>query len=239
MSATVVLVHGAWHGAWCWERLTPLLADAGIECIAVNLPGHGDDTGPLTDLHGDADRVRAVIDGVDGPVVLVGHSYGGMVITDAGVHPLVRHLVYVAALVPDIEESAANAMAVEAQAAGVQIDSGLAAAMVIDDDGITTLAADAVAAFLYNDCDAATQEWAAARVSPQPMTTLVQAPRAVAWRERPSTYIVCEKDQAIPPGLQRIFATRCTETIALPTDHSPFADRPDLLAPILVALARA
>ena len=107
--ATIVLVHGAWHGAWCWERLTPLLDDAGVTSIAVDLPGHGNDRGPFTDLHGDADRVRETLDDVDGDVVLVGHSYGGCVITDAGAHPDVRHLVYVAAFPLDADESAANA----------------------------------------------------------------------------------------------------------------------------------
>ncbi len=239
MTATIVLVHGAWHGAWCWERLTPLLDAAGIPSIAVDLPGHGDDTGPLTDMHGDADRVRAVLDGVDGDVVLVGHSYGGIVITDAGTHPKVRHLVYIAALAIDAGETAATAVAAEAEVAGVEHPKpGLADVMQFHDDGTCTLPAEGVARFLYNECDGATQAWAAAHVSPQPMVTLAQSPRAVAWRERPSTYVLCEQDRGVPTPLQRILAKRCTTTVALPTDHSPFAGRPDLLAPILVDLAR-
>jgi pimeloyl-ACP methyl ester carboxylesterase len=239
MAATIVLVHGAWHGAWCWERLTPLLDDAGIRSIAIDLPGHGADPGPLTDLHGDADRVRATLDRVDGDVVLVGHSYGGCVITDAGVHPSVRHLVFVAALPLDEGESAGDAALAEANEAGYeQPKLGLADMMQFQDDGTCTLPPEGVAALLYNECDEATQQWAAAHVGPQAMATFTQSPRAVAWRERPSTYVLCEKDLGIPAPLQRILAKRSGATVALPTDHSPFAGRPDLLAPILIDLAQ-
>ena len=239
MTATIVLVHGAWHGAWCWERLTPLLDAAGVPSIAIDLPGHGDDPGPFTDMHGDADRVRAVLDGLDDDVVLVGHSYGGIVITDAGVQPSVRHLVYVAAFAVDVHESAANALTAEAEAAGVEhTKPGLGDLMQFHDDGTCTLPAEGVAALLYNECDAATQEWAAERLCPQPMVTFTQSPRAVAWRERPSTYVLCEKDRGVPASLQALLARRCTETVVLPTDHSPFAGRPDLLAPILIGLAQ-
>lgn len=97
-AATVPLVHGAWHCRWCWERVTALLSKAGIASVAVDLPGHGDDAGPLGDLHADADRVRRVLDPPAGPVELAGHSYGGAVITDAGAHPAVARRVYLTAL---------------------------------------------------------------------------------------------------------------------------------------------
>ena len=68
----VVLVHGAWHGAWCWEPAIAALAAAGVTALAVDLPGHGDDPGPLGDLHGDAAHVTSVLNSLDGPVVLAG-----------------------------------------------------------------------------------------------------------------------------------------------------------------------
>ena len=74
-NVTVVLVHGAWHGAWCWSALQAELDQRGIASIAVDLPGHGASTAPLGDLHGDAAAVAAVVDRIDGDVVLVGHSY--------------------------------------------------------------------------------------------------------------------------------------------------------------------
>ena len=153
-----------------------------------------------------------MLDGIDGDVVLVGHSYGGVVITDAGVHPAVRHLVYVAAFAVDADESAANAVVDEAAAAAIEFPKpGLPDAMQFHDDGMCTLAPEGVAAFLYNDCDPATQQWATERVGAQPMVTLRRSrPRAVAWRERPSTYVLCEKDLGVPASLQAILARRCT-----------------------------
>src|SRR5580692_10957430 len=74
---SIVLVHGAWHGAWAWERVLPLLTAAGVACRALDLPGHGEDGGPFGDLDADIARVRETLDEVDGDAVLVGHSYGG------------------------------------------------------------------------------------------------------------------------------------------------------------------
>lgn len=82
MTATVVLVHGAWHGAWCWDLVVDQLHQQDVPVVAIDLPGHGVSTEPLTDLHGHGDAVRAALESIDGPVVLVGHSYGGAAITD-------------------------------------------------------------------------------------------------------------------------------------------------------------
>src|SRR5215468_763472 len=140
----VVLVHGAWHGAWCWGPAIAALAAAGVTALAVDLPGHGDDPGPLGDLHGDAAHVRAVLDALDGPVVLAGHAYGGAVITEAGSHRAVSHLVYLAAFALDDGESCNNAARQEAAAEGISHTGrpDLAAGYVAGPDGIATLAPD-------------------------------------------------------------------------------------------------
>jgi pimeloyl-ACP methyl ester carboxylesterase len=195
MTATVVLVHGAWHGAWCFEREIPLLRAAGIPVVALDLPGHGRDPGPFTDLHGDAARVRAALDGTEGDVVLLGHSYGGAVITEAGVHPAVTHLVYLCALALDSGESCATAAVGEAKTLSHDGRPTLADGLVNHPDGSTTLTPEAAAACLYNDCDADTVAWAIAHLGPQPMANLGQSPTAVAWRQTPSTYVVCADDQ--------------------------------------------
>ncbi len=96
-SATVVLVHGVAHGAWAWDKVVAGLQSANVAVLAVDLPGQGDDPGPILDLHGDADRVTKVVDAIDGPIVLVGHSYGAAVIAEAGVRPNVVRLVFIAA----------------------------------------------------------------------------------------------------------------------------------------------
>src|SRR3954471_3185281 len=97
--ATVVLVHGAWHGAWCWEKVVPLLGEAGVPVVAVGLP--------LTSLADDVDAVTATLDATGEPVVLCGHSYGEAVTTNAGDDSAVEHLVYITAFACDEGESPA------------------------------------------------------------------------------------------------------------------------------------
>lgn len=240
MGRRVVLVHGAWHGAWAWERALPLLRDAGVEAVAVDLPGHGDDTGPLGDLHGDAARVRAELDRSEDDTVLVGHSYGGAVITEAGDHPAVGHLVYLCALAIDAGETCARAAVDEAAKAGISHEGrpNLADALIIDGDQLARLDPDLAAACLYNDCDDETTRSAVKRLGAQPLITIQQEPAAVAWRSRPSTYVVCRDDLGIHPDLQRVLAKRCTSSVEWPTGHSPFFSRPELVADLLIGLAR-
>lgn len=241
MHRHVVLVHGAWHGAWAWERVQALLAAAEIPCTALDLPGHGADEGPLGDLHADADRVRETVDRTDGEVILVGHSYGGAVITEAGTHPGVGHLVYLAAFALDEGESCVSAATAEGGPDHIS-DEGrpsLVDGFHLGEDGLITLDAATAAQCLYNDCDGDTVDWALARLGPQPLTTLQGTPNAVAWRSTPSTYVVCANDLAVPPGLQRVLARRCGAVVEWPTDHSPFLCRPDLVAGLLRDLASA
>jgi pimeloyl-ACP methyl ester carboxylesterase len=238
--ATVVLVHGAWHGAWCWERVTRELAAQGVPAVAIDLPGHGDDTGPLGDLHGDADRLLRLLDSLAPPVVLAGHSYGGAVITDAGTHPAVAHLVYLTALALDDGETCSQAAVEEAREANLSHDGrpDLAAGFIAGPGDTVTLDRDVARACLYHDCDPATSDWAVQHLGPQPLASLRQPPRAVAWRSRPATYIVCTDDQASHPGLQRIFARRCSRTMEWDTGHSPFLSCPARVADLLAGLAR-
>ena len=241
MSSTIVLVHGAWHGAWCWDRVTPLLREQGHQVIAVDLPGHGADGGPLVDLHGDAAAVQAALDRVGGEALLVGHSYGGAVITEAGTHPAVRRLVYIAAFCVDDTEGCASALADDPEALAISHEGrpNLAHAFVLDDEGRSTLTAEGAAACLYNECDRASIDWALERLDPHPLLNLTQAPGAVAWRDRPSTYVVCEHDMAVHPDLQRLLARRCDDVVTWPLDHSPFLCDPARVADLLARLADA
>ncbi len=152
-TATVVLVHGAFHGAWCWDRVVPRLEDAGVAVVALDLPGHGADPAPPGDLHAHADFLRAYLESLPGPVVVVGHSYGGAVISDgaAGV-PSVAHLVYLAAIVADAGETMTT-IDVGGPSLGLGADiSEVPAAMSVDDDGFLVIdPAVGVGAF-YADC---------------------------------------------------------------------------------------
>ena len=234
MARPIVLVHGAWHGSWCWARLVPLLDDAGVDVTAVDLPSRGNAAGTLAD---DAAHVRAVLDGSGGDVVLVGHSYGGAVITEGGAHPAVGDLVYLAAFALDKGESCMAAAMEEAAAAGVSHEGRPQPAVISGPDGLTTFEPASAAECLYNTCDDETTAWALSRLVGQPMATLNGAPSVVAWREKPATYAVCTSDMIVHPHLQQLLAKRCSSSVEWPTDHSPFLCRPDLVAELLVNLA--
>ncbi len=231
-AATVVMVHGAWHGPWCFERVVPLLRDADVDARAVALAGEGYDS--------DVASVRDTLDGIAGDVVLLGHSYGGAVITDAGVHPAVRHLVYLCAFALDKGESSARAAVDEPDAASISHAGrpNLGHTMVTSDEGTSTLTREGARACLYADVDDATFAWAFPRLGPHRNDALGASPHEIAWRVKPSTYVVCTEDQGVHPDLQRIMARRCTESVEWPVGHSPFANRPDLVADLLVDLAR-
>jgi pimeloyl-ACP methyl ester carboxylesterase len=240
MTTSAVLVHGAWHGAWCFDPVVEALAARGVDAVAVDLPGHGDDAGSLGDLHTDAARVRGVLDGLDDDCVLLGHSYGGAVITEAGSHPNVRHLVYLCAYLLDEGESCMSVSIREAEALGLRWDEGpnLVTGIQVQDDGTSTVARDIAAECFFHDCEPAATEAALDRLGRQPMVTLADEPLAVAWRERPSTYVVCTDDRAIPEALQRVMAKRSTNVVEWPTSHSPFLSAPDRVADLLADLTR-
>ena len=237
MISTVVLVHGAWHGAWCWERVIDGLCERGVPTIAVDLPGHGEDPGPMGDLHGDAARVTDVIDSIGGPVVLVGHSYGGAVITEAGVHPSVAQLVYLCAFALKEGETCWTAAVDDPRAAAISHVGRPKLRMLEIGEGGMVLDPTVASAVLYNDCDRATVVWALERLGPQPKVTLQQVPRRFGWQVKPSTYVVCTNDLAVHPDLQRLLADRCSERLEWDSDHSPFLSHPEQVIGLLAGLA--
>ncbi|MGD9795194.1 MAG: alpha/beta hydrolase [Acidimicrobiia bacterium] len=239
MSATVVLVHGAWHGAWCFDPVRALLDDAGVTSIAIDLPGHGKDSGPFTDLHGDAKRVTEVLDTIDGDVVLLGHSYGGAVIGQVGPHRSLRHLVFLAALA--LEEGETGGTAGWFDPAIVDIDHegrpDAAAHYVRHPDSVTTVSAEGVRDLLYSDCDDSVVAWALDHMGPHPMETFRQEATTASWKSIESTYVVCTEDLILHPDLQRLMAKRCTHTIEWTCGHCPNASQPERVAELLIELA--
>jgi pimeloyl-ACP methyl ester carboxylesterase len=234
----VILVHGAWHGAWCYAGLQALLDRRGVASLAVDLPGHGASTLPLGDLHGDAQHVADVIEAWGRPVVLVGHSYGGAVITEAAVRTdpdrqLVRHLVYLAAFAPLAGEGVMGALG-----SFERRDVALGAAMRMRDDGTSVLDPDLAAPALYGSCPPELVTASLPRLSPQPMATMVQPVTGDPRATIPSTYVVCTLDQAVHPDHQVAMAARCTHVVTLETDHSPFASMPDATAEVIHRIVR-
>ncbi len=231
---TIVLVHGAWHGAWCWAKQQAELGRRGLTSLAVDLPGHGASTLPLGDLYGDAQHVADVLTNVPGEVVLVGHSYGGAVITEAAAAaPNVSHLVYLTAFCIDQGET------LRAAAAASPTRADLNHAMRILDEGTAVLDATIAVGALYGGCDPNEVAAALPRLGPQLLASFAQPLRTASWKHTPSTYIACTEDRAITIELQRQMAARCRQVVDLPAGHSPFLSMPDKVADVLEPLARA
>lgn len=236
---SVILVHGAWHGAWCWASLQAELDRRGIASLAVDLPGHGTSDLPLGDLHGDAETVVRLLRsfeerGQPAPV-LVGHSYGGAVVTEAVARcPRAAHLVYVAAFALERGESVMSALR-SFPAREVALSGAM---RVVDGGAASVLDAETAIPALYGECPAAVAEAAVARLSPQPMATMIQEVTGSPRDSVGSTYVLCERDRAVHPDHQRIMAARCTNTVVLDTDHSPFVSAVPRTADVIEGIVR-
>lgn len=217
---TIVLTHGAFHGGWCFAPLVAELDRRGLTSALVELP--------LTDLTEDAAAVTAVLDAIEGPAVLLGHSYGGAVITVAGTHPSVEHLVYLTALGPDGGELGSGGP--------MTIGEEFLTTMRVGDDGLPFIDPEFAAQIFYPDIDPSeAQKWAE-NLRPGNTGGAVIVEKA-AWRTTPSTYVVCTDDPILLVDGQRAVAARMgANVIEIPGDHSPMVARPAELAEILAAL---
>ena len=235
--ATLVLVHGSWHGPWAWEQVVPLLAQQGVRALTPALPSMGRTRAERGDLHDDAAVVRAAVGSAGGPVVLVGHSYAGAVISEAAAgDPAVQRLVYICALVPEEEETVFEVLTLIDELL-LGPGNGL---LVNDDDFSHAPEPGREVEFVYHDCDPADAAAAIARLVPQNAVTGTQELRGFAYREKPSTYVVCTDDRTISPKLQRLFVERMgADSVEWDTSHSPMLSQPQLVADFLAALARA
>ncbi len=232
----VVLVHGAWHGAWCWASLQAELDRRGVPSYAIDLPGHGASVRPLGGLHHDAAHVTDTLDhlGLD-DVVLVGHSYGGAVITQAAAgRSDLAHLVYAAAFALDDGESVNGALR-----SFERHSVALGAAVQMQDDGTTTLDHDLAADALYGSCPPEAIAAALARLSPQPVATMTESVTGSPRDDISSSYLRCLQDQAVHPAHQAVMASRCSEQVDIDTDHSPFLSATNVVADHIERIARA
>jgi pimeloyl-ACP methyl ester carboxylesterase len=213
----VVLIHGAWHGAWAWREVVAELRRERIPVSAVELPFTG-----FTD---DVAAARSAIDAAGPGAVMCAHSYGGVVMTQAASgRGDVRRLVYLAAFLLDTGEHLSQVLA-----AG---NSRLLSALTVDERGVSVDPARA-GEILYGDSPSSVD-----RVVPllRPMPAEGDPPIVTgvpAWRHTPSTYVVCTNDEAIPPYAQRAMAARADEVVEWPTDHSPFLTRSSAIAALL------
>lgn len=229
----IVLVHGAWHGAWCFSALQHALDERGVASYAIDLPGHGSSTLPLGDLYGDAAHVIQVLTSLPAPPVLVGHSYGGAVITEVAARfPHLVHLVYVTAFALDEGESVTSFLLSQPRA-GVALN----AAILPGPSGCTLLDPEKAPAALYGDCPEPVVAAAVARLTPQPMATFEQTVTGSPRTALASTYVRCLRDQAVHIVHQDVMAARCGSTVTLDADHSPFLSQAPAVADLLAGLA--
>ena len=237
--ATFVLVHGGWHGAWCWNHVVALLEARGHTAIAGDLPGHGLDRTPASQvsLQGYVSATCSTLDRQRGPVILAGHSMGGIVITQAAEQrpDRISLLIYIAAFLP------ANGQSLAALAQG-DTDSLIPPNSLPTADGLAiTLRDAALLEMLYADCPAADVARARTELRPEPLAPLLEPVSTTAgnFGRIPRAYVECQRDRALPLARQRAMqaATPCARVVGMATGHSPFFAAPGTLVEYLAALA--
>ncbi len=223
---TLIFVHGACvrDGAWWWSRMVAPLAERGIASVAVALPSCGETGEELGDLYADVEACRAAIAAAEGPVVLCGHSYGGMVITEAGADDRVAQLLYVTSVMAGSGQSQAELIGAEP-----------APWLLPGDDGTIGVDPDLIRELFLQDCDEATTEAALARLTRQSLTPFTQPPRQIAWQRKPATYFVCTEDLATPAEVQRRRVKESARAVEFQAGHHPFLSRPEAFAESIAA----
>ncbi len=225
MTATsnIILVHGAWADGSCWAKVIPLLAEKVAAVSAVQLP--------LTSFDADVATVRRAIALAEGQVVLVGHSYAGAVIGEAGNDPKVSRLVYIDAFAPDAGESAGTLFAqFEAAPLGAEIRPDAEDFLKLTRKGVF----DLFAQDLEEDAKAVVFATQGPINGAALGGTLTQA----AWRGRPVFYLIGDQDAAIPPVEQERMAARMNATVAhVNTSHVPMLSEPEAVAQFILQAA--
>ena len=224
-AATIVLVHGGFVDGSGWQGVHDALTADGYRVAIVQ--------NPTLSLEDDAAATRRVIDDLDGPVVLVGHSYGGAVITEAGLHDKVAALVYIAAFAPDKGES------VNTLIAGFPAD-GPQPPILPPQDGFLFLDRDKFHASFAADLAAGLAAFMADSQVPWGVNALGGTVSEASWRIKPSWYLVASDDHMIPPPEQRAMADRTGATVAeVSGSHSVYVSQPKAVASLIEQAATA
>jgi len=232
--ATFGLVHGAGHGAWCWERLIPILEALGHRAFAMDLPSE--------DLTAGAARCAEVVDRAIPPandLVLVGHSLAGLTVPLVAARRPVWRLVFLCALIPEFGRSLADQVAADPELYDLVLRTH--PGRVTGPDGTVGFRDEAAARdVFYHDCTPEDVHWAFSRLRPQAAAPRREPCPLSAWAPGEKAYILCREDRAVSPAWSRRVARERlgVEPIELDGSHSPFISRPSALADILDRLAR-
>jgi pimeloyl-ACP methyl ester carboxylesterase len=217
---TVVLVHAAWADASSWSKVILPLQRKATPVTAVQIP--------LTSLCDDVATVRRTLTKVNGPVVLVGHSYGGAVITAAGAaNPKLKALVYIAAMAPDEGETVGELLHRAAPHAS-------APALVPDEDAFLWMSAKGFADAVAHESSADEVRLMAATQKPIAIKCIQEQMTQPAWKEKPSWFLVAKRDRMIAPETQEFMAHRTRgHIVAVEVDHTPLASAPDQVVAVI------
>ncbi len=217
---TVVLVHGAFANSSAWDEIVPRLQKRGINAIAVQ--------NPLSSLAADAANTNRVINNIAGPVVLVGHSWGGAVITEAGNNPHVLRLVYVAAFAPDSGQSAF-------ELSGKYPPAPNSSTLVTDSQGWTTITREGFAKNFAQDLSYKKTSLMYATQGPINIAGFTNKISTAAWKTKPSWFVVAKHDRAIQPQQQRDSAVLMkATTVELSSSHVPMNSRPKAVTKVIL-----
>jgi pimeloyl-ACP methyl ester carboxylesterase len=218
-ATNIVLVHGLWADGSSWSKVIPILKNAGHNVTAVQLPLHS--------LADDVATVKRAIDLVGGPTILVGHSFGGFVVTNAGYNnPNVTGLVYVSAFAPDEGESAVDFVDVASLPPGL---------LVFDSGGFAFLNREMFHGAFVQDANATEAETLAVVQKPAHQSLFNATSGPPAWKQLPTWFEVSEGDHIIPPDVQRQFAQRMNATtISLNSSHASLVTHPDEIAQLIL-----
>ena len=221
-NTTIILVHGGWADGSSWGKVIPILKNAGHRVIAVQLP-----------LHNSADDIATVkraIELANGPVLLVGHSYGGFVITNAGSNnPNVTGLVYVAAFAPDEGQSLGTFVTPAMLPPGI---------LIADSAGLTYINPDMFQDAFAQDVNTTEADIMAIAQKPFNQSIFAEPSGPPAWKQLKTWYQVSDSDRMIPPDTQRMFAQRMNATtISIDTSHASYVAHPDEIAQLILGAA--
>lgn len=221
---TIVFVHGLWADGSSWNKLLNPLVDKGYKVISVQ--------NPTTSLEDDVAETKRAIDRADGDVILVGHSWGGFVISEAGTDPRVKALVYIAAFAPDKGETVASL----SESASPTALSGF----LQNANGYLTLSREGVAKAFAGDLDQKEQDVVYAVQQPAFHKVFSDVASGAAWKTKPSWYVVASDDKTINPELEKRMAKRANaKTTTLKTSHVAMLSKPNEVLDVILDAAKS